>query len=227
MNRTHSKPALILATLLAVALALLTVAGCGGGSSSSSSSPSATAFKFGAAGPMTGQYAAYGTSHKQGAEIAVEELNAAGGVNGGQASYVIGDDLADPQQAVLVAQKFIDDTSIVFVDGHMFSGATIAAGAKYQAAGLPMISPSATNPDISTLGNFVWRICMTDSFQGQGLAKYSVETLSKKNVAIIYDNSDYGRGLADAYESGLTSRRRQGRGKAAVRRRATPTSRPS
>ena len=50
-----------------------------------------------------------------------------------------------------------------------------------------MISPSATNPDISTLGNFVWRICMTDSFQGQGLAKYSVETLSKKNVAIIYD----------------------------------------
>ncbi len=205
MNRTHSKPALVLATLLAAALALLTVAGCGGGSSSSSSSPSATAFKFGAAGPMTGQYAAYGTSHKQGAEIAVEELNAAGGVNGGQASYVIGDDLADPQQAVLVAQKFIDDTSIVVVDGHMFSGATIAAGAKYQAAGLPMISPSATNPDISTLGNFVWRICMTDSFQGQGLAKYSVETLSKKNVAIIYDNSDYGRGLADAYASGLTA----------------------
>jgi branched-chain amino acid transport system substrate-binding protein len=152
---------------------------------------------------MTGQYANYGASHKAGAQIALDELNAAGGVNGAQASMAIGDDLGDPQQAVLVAQTFIDDKDIVVVDGHMFSGATIAAAAKYQAAGLPMISPSATNPDISTLGNYIWRICMTDAVQGQGLAKYSVDTLGKKKIAVIYDNSDYGRGLADAFGSGV------------------------
>ena len=114
-------------------------------------------FKFGVAGPMTGQYANYGASHKQGAEIAVDELNAAGGVNGGQASFATGDDLGDPKQAVLVAQQFIDDKDIVFVDGHQFSGATIAAGAKYEVAGIPMISPSATKPDISPLGKYIWR----------------------------------------------------------------------
>ena len=82
---------------------------------------------------MTGQYATYGASHKAGAEIAMEELNAAGGVNGGEVSISIGDDLGDPKEAVLVAQKFIDDSELVVVDGHQFSGATIAAGRQVRA----------------------------------------------------------------------------------------------
>jgi len=204
MSIARKKLSIVSTVVLALALALVTVAGCGSSSSSggASASPS-TPFKVGVAGPMTGQYATYGQSHKAGAEIAMAELNAAGGVNGGQVSIAIGDDLGDPQQAVLVAQKYIDDSAVVVVDGHQFSGATIAAGAKYEAAGLPMISPSATNPDISTLGAYIWRICMTDAVQGKGLADYSVTTLGKKKIAIMYDNSDYGRGLADAYESGI------------------------
>jgi branched-chain amino acid transport system substrate-binding protein len=178
------------------------VAGCGG-DSSSATEKEAGPFKIGVAGPMTGQYATYGASHKAGAEIAVAELNEAGGVNGAQVSFVLGDDLGDPKEAVLVAQKFIDDNDIVVVDGHQFSGATIAAGGKYEAAGLPMISPSATNPDITDLGPYTWRICMTDAVQGEGLAKYSVTTLGKSKVGIIYDNSDYGRGLANAFEKGV------------------------
>jgi len=201
------KHLIIAVAILALALALVAAGGCGSSGSSSSSGSTAPAADFvvGVAGPMTGQYATYGQSHKEGAQIAVDELNANGGVNGAKASFVIGDDLGDPQQAVLVAQKFIDDKSIVVVDGHQFSGATIAAGAKYQSAGMPMVSPSATNPDISTLGDYIWRICMTDAVQGAGLAKYSVEQLGKKNIAIIYDNSDYGRGLADAFASGVES----------------------
>jgi branched-chain amino acid transport system substrate-binding protein len=202
--KSRSKPVLVFIAILALVAALLVIAGCGSKSSGSSGS-SAAVFKVGVAGPMTGQYATYGASHKAGAQIAIDELNAAGGVNGGKAEMVLGDDLGDPQQAVLVAQKFIGDKSLVVVDGHQFSGATIAAGAKYQAAGLPMISPSATNPDITDLGSFIWRICMTDAVQGAGLAKYSVDTLGKKQIAVIYDNSDYGRGLADAYASGVTS----------------------
>jgi branched-chain amino acid transport system substrate-binding protein len=202
--KSRSSRVLVFISALALVAALLVVAGCGGSSSGGTSSSAAT-FGVGVAGPMTGQYATYGASHKAGAQIAIDQLNAAGGVNGAKAQMVLGDDLGDPQQAVLVAQKFIDDKSIVVVDGHQFSGATIAAGAKYQAAGMPMISPSATNPDITNLGTYIWRICMTDAVQGAGLAKYSLGTLGKKNIAIIYDNSDYGRGLADAYASGVTS----------------------
>ena len=204
MDRVSRKLILVLVAVLALSFATLALAACGGSSSSSSSaSAAAVPFKVGLAAPFTGDYATYGASHKAGADIAMAELNSAGGVNGGQVSTELGDDLGDPKQAVLVAQKFIDDSSIVVVDGHMFSGATIAAAPKYQAAGLTMITPSATNPDITSLGSYIWRICMTDAVQGKGLADYSVTTLGKKNIAIMYDSSDYGRGLADAYASGV------------------------
>jgi branched-chain amino acid transport system substrate-binding protein len=205
VNNTSRKLILALLVVLAVSLGTVALAASGGDASTSSDGASAAAvpFKIGVAGPMTGQYATYGASHKAGAELAMEELNAAGGVNGGEVSISIGDDLGDPKEAVLVAQKFIDDSDIVVVDGHQFSGATIAAAGKYQPAGLTMITPSATQPDITEMGDYIWRICMTDAVQGKGLADYSVSTLGLKNVAIMYDNSDYGRGLADAYEEGI------------------------
>ena len=206
MNKTFRKLALALVIVLALGLATVALAACGSDSGTSDgASAAAVPFKLGVAGPMTGQYATYGTSHRAGAELAMEELNAAGGVNGGEVSIAIGDDLGDAKEAVLVSQKFIDDTAIVAVDGHMFSGATIAAASKYQPAGLTMITPSATQPDITESGDFIWRICMTDAVQGQGLADYSVTTLGKSKVAIMYDNSDYGRGLADAYDAGVKS----------------------
>jgi branched-chain amino acid transport system substrate-binding protein len=204
--RNRTRFALVLVALAAT-VALFAVAGCGGGSEPAADDTSSAAagvpFKFGLAGPLTGQYANYGVSSQNGAEIAVAELNEAGGVNGGEASFEIGDELGDPQQAVLVAQKFIDNKEILFVNGHVFSGATIAAGAKYETAGMPMISPSATNPDISALGKYIWRVCITDAVQGEGLANYSVFDLDAKKIAVIYDNSDYGRGLADAYEAAV------------------------
>jgi branched-chain amino acid transport system substrate-binding protein len=203
--KTHRSLIVALVLVLALALAGMALAACGGdeGDSSDGGGEAAAPFKLGVAGPMTGQYATYGTSHKAGAEIAMEELNAAGGVNGGDVSIAIGDDLGDPKEAVLVAQKFIDDTEIVAVNGHQFSGATIAAASKYEPAGLTMITPSATQPDITESGSFIWRICMTDAVQGEGLADYSVGTLGLKKIAIMYDNSDYGRGLADAYDEGI------------------------
>ena len=200
---------LLMALLVVVVVAAI---GCGGSSTATTTGGSGSAttaaaagvpFKFGLGAPFTGQYANYGTDLRNGADIAIAQLNAAGGVNGGQASYVVGDDLGDPKQAVLVAQQFINDKSVLFVDGHMFSGATLAAGPKYQTAGLPMISPSATNPDISALGSFIWRICITDAVQGAGLAKYSVNDLGFKKIAIMFDDSDYGRGLANAYEAAV------------------------
>ena len=205
MDKTSRRLAIALIAVLVLTFAAVALAACGGDEATDEGGGDAAAapFKVGVAGPMTGQYATYGASHKAGAELAMEELNAAGGVNGGEVSIALGDDLGDPKEAVLVAQKFIDDTELVFVNGHQFSGATIAAGGKYQAAGLTMITPSATQPDITDMGDFIWRICMTDAVQGKGLADYSVATLGLKNVAIMYDNSDYGRGLADAYDEGI------------------------
>jgi len=204
VNKTWRKLVLALVIVLALTFATVALAACGDDEGATTDEGAAgVPFKLGVAGPMTGQYATYGTSHKAGAEIAMEELNAAGGVNGGEVSIAIGDDLGDPKEAVLVAQKFIDDSEIVAVDGHQFSGATIAAAGKYQPAGLTMVTPSATQPDITDMGDFIWRICMTDAVQGKGLADYSVVTLGLKKVAIMYDNSDYGRGLADAYDEGV------------------------
>lgn len=197
-------PSFIIA--MVVALGVVALAGCGGdsGSTSETAAP-AIPFKVGVAGAMSGQYAAYGASQRAGAEIAVAELNASGGVNGGAASIAVADDRGDPDEAAIVARRFIDDAEIVVVDGHQLSGATIAAGAVYEAAGLPMISPSATDPDVSALGAYVWRICPTDAMQGKGLADYSVTTLSKRRIAVMYAATDYGRGLAAAYESGVAA----------------------
>ena len=90
-----------------------------------------------------------------------------------------------------------------------------------------MISPSATNPDISTLGAYIWRICMTDAVQGEGLAKYSVDTLGKQKIAIMYDNSDYGRGPRRRLRR-AASRPPEARSWArSSTPPATPTSRPS
>ncbi len=203
MNIMRQRPLLVAIAVLALALAA--VAGCGGSGSGGGASGAATPFKVGVAGAMTGRYAAYGASQGAGAEIAVAALNASGGVNGGAVSMVVADDRGDPAEAVLVARKFIADAGIVVIDGHELSGATIAAGAEYESAGLPTISPSATDSRISDLGAYVWRICITDALQGKELADYSVSTLGKKKIAIISADTDYGRGLADAYAAGVVA----------------------
>ncbi|NLG66428.1 MAG: ABC transporter substrate-binding protein [Actinobacteria bacterium] len=209
-----------LISMLVLAAASLILAGCGGTATTTTAGGGTTTtaagestnttaggggegktFKFGLAAPLTGQYANYGGSHKGGIDIAVAELNAAGGVKGAQVAYVAGDDQGDPKEGVLVAQKLIDDKDVLFVNGHMFSGATLAAGPKYQEAGLPMITPSATNPDITDLGDYIWRTCMTDAAQGEGLAEYAVITLGVKKIAIVHSDNDYGKGLADAFEA--------------------------
>ena len=206
MNITREKPLFGAVVGAVLALSLFAVAACGGdaGSGGASGSP-ATPFKVGVAGAMTGQYGAYGASQRAGAEIAVAALNAAGGVNGAEVSMIVADDRGDPEEAVLVARKLIADPQIILVNGHELSGATIAAGPEYEAAGLPMISPSATDPRVGALGAYIWRVCMTDALQGKELADYSVTTLGKRRIAVISVDTDYGRGLAAAYDAGVAA----------------------
>jgi branched-chain amino acid transport system substrate-binding protein len=150
------------------------------------------------AGPMTGQYAAFGEQMKAGAEQAVADINAAGGVLGEQLVLEVGDDACDPKQAVAVANQFAGK-GVVFVAGHFCSGSSIPASAVYNDSNIVQISPASTNPKFTDErpGPGIYRMCGRDDQQGQVAGAFLAKTFADKNIAIIDDKSAYGTGLAD------------------------------
>ena len=122
--------------------------------------------KISTAGPITGQYASFGEQMKRGAEMAVADINAAGGVLGQQLVLLIGDDACDPKQAVAVANKFVSD-GVQFVAGYFCSGSSIPASKVYEEEGILQISPASTNPKLTEEGgDNVFRVCGRDDQQG-------------------------------------------------------------
>ena len=158
------------------------------------------------AGPMTGQYASFGEQMKNGAELAVEEINAAGGVNGKMLKLSVGDDACDPKQAVAVANKFVGE-GVVFVAGHFCSGSSIPASAVYAEEGIVQISPASTNPKLTDerAGPGVYRVCGRDDQQGAVAGAYIADKFAGKKVAIIHDKTAYGKGLADETKKALNA----------------------
>ena len=153
--------------------------------------------KIGVAGPMTGPNAAFGAQLKNGAEMAAADINAKGGINGQKIELVIGDDQSDPKQGVSVANKFVGD-GIKFVVGHFNSGVTMPASTVYAENGILMITPSATNPQITERGLWnVFRTCGRDDQQGEVAGKHIAEHFKGKKIAIVHDKTTYGKGLAD------------------------------
>lgn len=151
--------------------------------------------KIGMGAPMTGGNASYGIDISQGATIAMED---AGDIEGWTFVLDAQDDGGSAEGGAAVANKFVADPAIVAVAGHIFSGATSAAIPIYEKAGIPMLSPSATLPALTTLGSTVFnRIAFTDLNQGNNAADYIYNTLGVKKLAVIHDGSDYGKGLAD------------------------------
>ncbi len=150
------------------------------------------------AGPMTGQYASFGAQMKAGAEQAVEDINAAGGVNGEKLVLEIGDDACDPKQAVAVANQMVGK-GIALMAGHFCSGSSIPASQVYAEEGIIQISPASTNPKFTDErpGPGTYRVCGRDDQQGQVAGKFLAEHFKDKNIAIINDKTAYGKGLAD------------------------------
>ncbi|MGH6814313.1 MAG: branched-chain amino acid ABC transporter substrate-binding protein [Hyphomicrobiaceae bacterium] len=165
--------------------------------------------KIGAAGPMTGGEAAFGTQLKAGAEAAVADINAKGGVLGKKLSLTIGDDACDPKQAASVAQKMVAE-KVVFVAGHFCSSSSIPASKFYGESGIMQITPASTNPKFTDEGGWhTFRTCGRDDQQGAVAGKYLATTYKGKKVAILHDKTTYGKGLADetkkaANAAGLT-----------------------
>lgn len=151
--------------------------------------------KIGMGAPMTGGNASYGIDISQGGTIAIQDAK---DVQGWKFELVAEDDGGNAEGGAAVANKFVADQAVVAVAGHIFSGATSAAMPIYEAAGIPMLSPSATLPALTTKGSLVFnRIAFTDLNQGNAAADYLFNTLNVKNLAVLHDGSDYGKGLAD------------------------------
>jgi branched-chain amino acid transport system substrate-binding protein len=161
---------------------------------------------FGMVAPMTGDAAEYGTQLKRGVGMAVDEINAAGGINGRQVKLDICDDKCDPYEGSLCAQKMTANKDIFAVIGHVCSSCTLAAGPIYDKAGLTDMTVSSTNPEVTKKGwKYVFRTIANDGKQGPLIADLAIKTLGKTKVAIIYGNNDYGKGLLDALQPAVTA----------------------
>ena len=186
-------------SLIAVAGFAATLAACGGGGN-------ANEIVIAAAGPMTGSYAAFGEQFRHGAERAVADINAHGGVLGKQLRLVIGDDACDPKQAVSVANDLVSQGAVM-IAGHYCSGSSIPASDVYQEANVPMISPASTAPDFTDRGlPNVFRVCGRNDAQGPISADYVAAHMPNARIAIVDDRSTYGKDLADQFRKSLNAR---------------------
>lgn len=156
--------------------------------------PPGKTIKIGQAGPMTGDYAAFGIDIARGAELAIK---AHPEVQGFKIEFIKEDTQGSPEQGAAVANKFAADPQVVAIEGHIFSGETEAAIPIYEKAGIVMVSPSATNPTLTELGSKVFnRVAFTDKMQGEFAAKYIYEKLGVRKVVTMHDGGAYGQGLA-------------------------------
>ncbi len=174
-------------------IAVLSAAIALGGTSLASA---AETIKIALAGPVTGPVAQYGDMQFVGAKMAIEQINQAGGVNGKELEAIVYDDACDPKQAVAVANKIVND-DIRFVVGHLCSSSTQPASDIYEDEGVLMITAASTSPDITTRGyQLIFRTIGLDSMQGPTAAKFIINNVKPKNIAIIHDKQQYGEGLA-------------------------------
>ena len=156
-------------------------------------------------GPMTGGNASFGGQMKAGAEQAVADINKAGGVNGQQLVLEIGDDACDPKQAVSVANQMASRKE-VFVAGHFCSSSSIPANKVYAEENILQISPASTNPKLTDEGGWnTFRVCGRDDQQGIVAGKYLATEFKGSKIAILHDNSAYGKGLADETKKSLNA----------------------
>lgn len=144
----------------------------------------------------------YGEMAHRGVDLAVEELNRQGGIDGRKVTVIFRDDQADGGLAADIAREFVDDPTILGVIGHLSSTAMVAAARVYDGQ-LPSLSPSATSPDLSGMSSWMFRLNPSDSMTGRKLGEMARKQSGKQRVAVIYDNTSYGRGLVEPFLDGL------------------------
>ena len=190
-----------ISVMLVAAMAVTALTGCGS-NSESSSKKDADKYYIGGIGPTTGATAIYGTAVKNGAQIAVDEINAAGGINGKQIEYRFEDDQNDAEKSVN-AYNTLKDWGMQMVVGTSTTAPCIAVAGKTASDNMFQITPSASAPDVLSSGNGnIFQVCFTDPNQGIASAQYIAENKLAKKIGIIYDSSDvYSSGIEEKFEA--------------------------
>ena len=188
---------------LLIALAAVILTGCGGGDGD-------TTIPVAIVGPITGQYASFGAQMKNGGDMAVADINAAGGVLGKKLDLSTGDDACDPKQAVAVANQ-MTGAGVKLVAGHYCSGSSIPASKVYAESDMVQISPASTNPTLTDdrAGPNIYRVCGRDDQQGGVAGKYLASHLGDKKIAFVQDKTAYGKGLADETKKAMNAAGKQ------------------
>lgn len=189
------------AVACALGFALALGVGCGpGGGGSERAAGGPEPIKIGHFASLTGDTATFGQSADRGARMAIDEINAAGGVLGRPIEIVSEDDRSVTEEARTAAQKLIQRDGVVALLGEVASSRSLAAAPEAQRAGVPMISPASTNPKVTEVGDYVFRTCFIDPFQGSVMARFAFEDLGARRVAILSDfKQDYSVGLAEFF----------------------------
>ncbi|OYV05283.1 MAG: ethanolamine utilization protein EutJ [Verrucomicrobiales bacterium VVV1] len=161
--------------------------------------------KIGEFASLTGKEATFGTSSHEGTLLAIEELNAAGGVLGKKLELLTEDDQTKAGEPANAVNKLISKDGVVAILGEVASSRSLEAAPICQQNKIPMISPASTNPSVTKVGDHIFRVCFTDTFQGAALANFASGTLKAKKVAILTDvKSDYSKGLAKNFKDKFT-----------------------
>ena len=162
--------------------------------------------KIGEFASLTGKDATFGISSHEGTLLAIEQINAAGGVLGKQLELITEDDQCKAGESATVVNKLISRDNVVAILGEVASSRSLEAATICQQNKVPMISPASTNPDVTKTGDYIFRVCFIDPFQGTVMANFARKTLKLQNVAVLTDvKSDYSLGLAKFFKERFTS----------------------
>jgi branched-chain amino acid transport system substrate-binding protein len=185
--------------ILAAAMAgIALLAGCS--RSGTGAAAAADTIKIGEFASLTGKEAAFGQSSHKGTELAIEELNAGGGLLGKKIEFVYEDNRSTPGESATIAKKLITRDKVVAILGEVASGRSLEAAPIAQASQVPMISPSSTNPKVTETGDYIFRVCFIDPFQGKLLAQFAKKTLKAGKIAVFSDvSAPYSVGLAQFF----------------------------
>ena len=194
--------------LLAIILVCTLIAGVGVGCKKAEVKPTEQVVNLGGIEPMTGGSATFGVHATQGVNMAIEEFNTAGGamIDGVKTTinFVNEDDTASPEVGASAAQKLLNQDKVIGIIGPVMSKVALAVAPIAQAASVPEICPTATNEKVTLVGDYIFRACFIDSFQGTVMANYVWNTLKVKTAAVLYDNgNDYNKGLAEYFKAGF------------------------
>ena len=186
------------ALFMMVALVLGAFAGCSG----SAESAEAETVKIGLIAPTTGQVAVYGQAVQNAVEMAVKEQNLAGGVLGKQIELITYDNKGDATESVNAFNRLVDNDGIDAFIGAVISSTSLTVGPLAVEAGMPMITPTATNLDVTLVGDSVFRACYIDPYQGKVIGQFAASELGAKTASILFNTADdYSVGLADAFKA--------------------------